>query len=140
MKSTPIDAGPLIALFDKSDSYHLAIKNFLKSYKGKLITTLPVITEVTHMLSFSTDTQIEFLSWIERGAVEIFDLNKSHFSRITELSKKYSNVPMDFADGSIIIYSEETGNKNIITIDSDYQIYKIKGKSYFNNLLSTYLR
>lgn len=140
MKSTPIDAGPLIALFDKSDIYHLPVKKFLKSYKGKLVTTLPVVTEVTHMLSFSVDTQIDFLTWIERGAIEIFDLNKSHLSRIIELSKKYSNVPMDFADASIIIYSEETGNKDIITIDSDYQIYRIKGKTYFNNILDSFLQ
>lgn len=140
MKSTLIDAGPLIALFDKDDKYHKPVKEFLKSYKGKLITTLPVITEVTHLLGFNIKVQIDFLKWIERGAIDIFDLKINHFSRIIQLAEKYSDVPMDFADGSMIIIAEETGNKDIITIDSDYHIYKIKGKSFFNNLLQPHMK
>lgn len=135
MKSTLIDAGPLIALFDKDDKYHIAVKELLKNYKGKLITTLPVITEVTHLLGFNIGVQIDFLKWVERGALDIFYLNINHFSRLIQLAEKYSDVSMDFADGSMIIIAEETGNKDIITIDSDYHIYKIKGKSFFNNLL-----
>ncbi len=141
MKNTLIDAGTLISLFDKNDKYHVITKEFLKNYKGKLITTLPVITEVTHLLDFNIRIQIDFLKWIERGALNIFDLNINHFSRIIQLAEKYSDVPMDFADGSmIIIAAEETGNKNIITIDSDYHIYKIKGKNFFNNLLQPYMK
>jgi predicted nucleic acid-binding protein len=140
MKSTLIDAGPLIALFDKDDKYHLAIKKLLKSYKGKLITTLPVITEVTHLLSFNIKVQIDFLKWVERGGLDIFDLNINHFSRIIQLAEKYADVPMDFADGSMIIIAEDTGNKDIITIDSDYHIYKIKGKGFFNNLLQLFIK
>lgn len=34
MKSILIDAGPLIALFDKSDSYHAQSVEFLKRYTG----------------------------------------------------------------------------------------------------------
>ena len=55
MKNTLIDAGPLIALFDKSDNYHNKSLGFIKSFKGNLVSTLPVITEVLHMLSFNTN-------------------------------------------------------------------------------------
>ncbi len=40
-----IDAGPLIALFDKDDKYHSRIIEFLKRGKHKFITTSAVITE-----------------------------------------------------------------------------------------------
>jgi len=62
-----IDSGPLIALFDKSDSYHKQSVEFFKEFKGILWTTWPVVTEVSHMLDFSIQVQINFLTWIERG-------------------------------------------------------------------------
>jgi predicted nucleic acid-binding protein len=49
LNSILIDAGPLIALFDKDDKYHNKIKAFIKNYKFKLITTSAVVTEVTHI-------------------------------------------------------------------------------------------
>jgi len=61
MKNTLIDAGPLIALFDKDDQYHKAVIKFLKEFKGNFITSWPVLTEVTHLLSFNVNIQIDFL-------------------------------------------------------------------------------
>lgn len=61
MRSTLIDAGPLIALFDRDDQFHNAIKEFLRIYKGYLLTTWPVITEVLHMLDFNVNAQINIL-------------------------------------------------------------------------------
>ena len=65
MQKTLIDSGPLIALFDKSDKYHQKVLDFIKSYQGKLITSWSVITEVSHMLDFNLQVQIDFLKWIE---------------------------------------------------------------------------
>ncbi|MCL2283914.1 MAG: hypothetical protein FWC26_11420 [Fibromonadales bacterium] len=63
-----VDAGPLIALFDKDDFYHKSIKRFMLANDFKLITTIAVITETSHMLDFNVQTQIDFLKWInDRG-------------------------------------------------------------------------
>ncbi len=139
MKSILIDAGPLIALFDRDDKYHAVVISFLQKYKGRFITTWPVITEVSHMLSFSTDVQIAFLEWLRRDALDIVSLEKIHLDRIIELSLKYSDVPMDLADSSLLVVSEMSGIKEIMTIDSDYYIYRIKGNKALKNVLSDYL-
>jgi predicted nucleic acid-binding protein len=140
MKSTLIDAGPLIALFNRDDRYHEAVLSFLKKFKGHLITTWPVITETTHMLSFNINVQIDFLEWLRRGAVAILNLNLEHLERIIQVSKKYSNVPMDLADSSLLITAEVLNIKNIITIDSDYYIYRLKNKKALSNLLEGYIQ
>jgi uncharacterized protein len=140
MKNSLIDAGPIIALFDKDDYYHDIIKFFIKDYKGKLFTTWPVITEVSHMLSFNIAVQINFLEWLNRGAVKIINIEFEHLERIIELSKKYSDVPMDLADSSLIVISEMTGITEIITIDSDYYIYRTKSKNKLNNLIEKNLK
>jgi predicted nucleic acid-binding protein len=92
-----IDAGPLIALFDKDDRYHHPVKEFLKSYSGRLYTSWAVITEVLYMLDFDIRAQIDFLTWIQRDALEITPLTKECIARVISLSQKYADVPMDFA-------------------------------------------
>ncbi|RCW47718.1 type II toxin-antitoxin system VapC family toxin [Halanaerobium sp. MA284_MarDTE_T2] len=119
MKSTLIDAGPLIALFDKDDKYHEKIKEFLKEYHGRLYTSWPVITEVLHMLDFNVEVQIDFLKWIRKGALNAVSLTKESITRIINLSRKYLDVPMDFSDATLIVISETKNIKEIISIDAD---------------------
>ncbi len=52
------------------------------------------------------------------------------------LIEKYSDRPMDFADASIVILAEELNINNIISIDSDFEIYRYRSKKRFNNLLT----
>jgi len=140
VKNIIVDAGPLIALFDKDDKYHNSVLKFLKTFDGQLITSWPVITEVTHLLSFNVNVQIDFLEWLKREAVTIVNLENIHLERIIQLSKKYSDVPMDLADSSLIVIAELTNITDIITIDSDYYIYKTKNKKLLNNLLLPFLK
>ena len=134
MLRTLIDAGPLIALFDRDDQLHFEIKRFLKSYEGSLITTWPVVTEVLHMLDFNVKTQIDFLKWINLGALEVKSINVEDISRIIEFSKKYADIPMDFADASLILISETDNIKEIISIDSDFYIYRNIRNEYLTNI------
>lgn len=134
MKSILIDAGPLIALFDKSDSYHAQSIEFLKNYKGSLLTTWPVVTEASHMLSFSVRTQISFLQWINRGGLHLAEIEFSSISRLIELCNKFKEVPMDLADATLIVASEEHNIKEIATIDSDFYIYRDVRKRYLKNI------
>lgn len=76
MQNILVDAGPLIALFDRDDKYHAIVISFLQKFRGRFITTWPVITEVFHMLSFSADVQIAFLEWLRRDALDIVSLEK----------------------------------------------------------------
>ena len=136
MKSTLIDAGPLISLFNKNDKYHSKIKDFLKTYKGQFITTWPVITEVSHMLDFNIQTQIDFLSWVQVGGVKIEEIDNLDIIRIITLSKKYSDVPMDLADASLVVLSEKLNIKEIVTIDSDYYVYRTINKEMIENIFN----
>jgi len=133
MINTLIDAGPLIALFDRSDKYHLKAVRYIKEFDGQLLTTWPVITEVCHMLDFNTKSQINFLLWIERGAVKLIDLDSNHLTRIIELTKKFDDVPMDLADASLMVASEKTNCLQIASIDSDFYVYRTVRNKYLTN-------
>ena len=135
MKSTIIDSEPLIALFDKDDKYHLKLLNFMKSFNGKLITTWSVVTEVTHMLSFNISVQLNFLKWIELGAITIYQIEQSELTNIIKMMQKYSDIPMDLADITLMYVAQKENIKNIISIDSDFDIYRTIKKQSLNNLL-----
>ncbi len=139
MKSILTDAGPLISLFNKDDLYHSNVITFLRNFKGHLISSWPVITEVTHMLSYNVKVQIDFLEWLQRGAITVANIDSIHIKRIIDLTKKYSDVPMDLADSSLIVLSELLQLTDIITIDSDYYIYRTKSKKMLTNILQDYL-
>lgn len=129
-----IDAGSLIALFDKNDKNHIKILNFIREFKGKLFTSWSVITEASHFLKFNISVQIDFYNWLYK-AINIIELNNNDFARIIELTKKYSDLPMDLADCTLILISEKLKIKNIITLDSDYYIYRTKNKKILKYLL-----
>jgi len=135
MKNTIIDSGPLIALFDKDDKYHLKLLDFMKSFNGELITTWSVVTEVTHMLSFNISVQLNFLKWIELGAITIYQIEQSELTNIIKMMQKYSDIPMDLADSTLMYVAQKENIKNIISIDSDFDIYRTIKKQSLNNLL-----
>lgn len=134
MQKTLIDAGPIIALFDRDDNYHIEIKQFMSRYKGLLVTTWPVVTETLHMLDFHVQAQTDFLRWLQRDALSIYELGKDAIARIIELTEKYADLSMDFADATLLVTSETTGIRDIITIDSDFFVYRDLRKKMLNNI------
>jgi len=136
MKKILIDSGPLIALFDASDKYHKKAISFIKSNKFPLVTAIASVTETLHLLNFNRNAQIDFIEWVYRGAVEIQNIENCDFDRIKELTEKYSDLPMDFADSCLVCIAEKQGISTIATIDRDFTIYRIKGKQTFKIALS----
>ncbi|MBL7839351.1 MAG: PIN domain-containing protein [Cyclobacteriaceae bacterium] len=134
MKSILIDAGPLIALFDKSDQYHTRSVSFIRNLNGTLFTTWPVITEASHMLGFSVKAQLALLEWINRGGLHLIAIEHLHVDRLIELSEKFKDVPMDLADATLIVAAETNGIKEIATIDSDFYIYRDIRRRYLKNI------
>jgi hypothetical protein len=130
-----IDSGPFIALFDKSDKHHTSVLQFLKSFDGKLITTWAVLTEVSHMLDFNLNVQLDFLKWIELGAVEVYDIKQDDLATIIEMMTKYTNVPMDLADATLMYVAHKENIKKIVSIDSDFDIYRTLKSGFLENVL-----
>ena len=135
MQKTLIDSGPIIALFDKSDRYHDEVLTFLKTYNGELITSWSVITEVSHMLDFNLQVQINFLKWIELGGITIYSIDQDEISQIRVMMEKYLDIPMDLADASLMYIANREKITNIVSIDSDFDIYRTLKKQNLNNLL-----
>ena len=51
-------------------------------------------------------------------------------------NEKYHDPPMDLADASLVALAVETGITNIVSIDSDFDTYRLPNKSKLKNLLT----
>ena len=131
-----IDAGPLIALFDRDDKYHTSIVEFIKNTNYRFISTTAVLTETMYMLDFNTAVQLSFLEWVMKEGVIIHEIKQSAIKRIIDLTRKYSDRPMDFADATLVIAAEERGIRQIISIDSDFDIYRLYNKMKIENIFA----
>jgi len=132
--SVLIDAGPLIALFDSSDRDHAAVKNFLKDNYYRYVSTLAVFAEVSHMLDFNQRAQHGFYEWVIYKGVILSDINQHDMPRLLELTDKYADLPMDFADATLVITAEKTGIREIISLDKDFDVYRLPGKENIKNI------
>lgn len=131
-----IDIGPLIALFDRDDKYHTSIVEFIKNTNYRFISTTAVLTETMYMLDFNTAVQLSFLEWIMKEGIIIHEIKQSNIKRIIDLTRKYSDRPMDFADATLVIAAEERGIRQIISIDSDFDIYRLYNKMKIENIFA----
>lgn len=135
MISALIDAGPIIALFDKDDQYHDAVIGFMQGFQGRLISTWPVLTEVSYMLDFNKQTQLDFVSWVAEGGIQLYDLEQWQLIKLRGILSKYDDLPADFADASLIVAAESLKFDSILTLDSDFDVYRLNNGAALQNLL-----
>ncbi|QDV74905.1 type II toxin-antitoxin system VapC family toxin [Botrimarina mediterranea] len=119
-----VDTGPLVALFDGADIYHHETVNFLAASRRKHVTTLAVVTESVYLLRFNKNAQIDFLEWLQSPAVEIETLEDADLARAIEVMQKYSDLPADFADATLVAIADRLGVNEVVLFDSDFDIYR----------------
>lgn len=131
MRSILVDAGPLIAMQDRSDRNHLRVKRFIQEFRGRMLTTWPVLAEACHFLP--ERTQIRFLRWAAAGGLGVVEVHESALSTIADWKEKYRNLPMDLADASLLWVAEQTGITEILTIDlRDFAAYRLPNGKALN--------
>ncbi len=129
-----IDAGPLIAYYNKGDKWHSMAQKFFESFRGRLITSEAVVTEVMWLLSDDWRVQNELLEDLQKELYQIIPLTLPDFRAIAALNKKYRNVPGDFADLSIVALSGRLEVREVVSLDADFDIYRSYGNKTFKQL------
>ena len=47
--------------------------------------------------------------------------------RVSDLMAKYADVPMSFADACLVRMSERYSDSEVVTLDSDFRVYRRHG-------------
>ena len=127
-----LDTGPLVALLDRSEKNHERCVSFLKEYRGDLITTETVITEAMYLLNDSLAAQKACIELLIKAPAQIVPSTHASLKTAMKLMEKYQNIPMDFADATLVLIAEETGIGHIFTLDwRGFEIYRYgRNKSF----------
>ncbi len=132
MRSILLDTGVFVALLDKSEKNHERCVAFLKEFRGKLFTTEPVLTETLYLLGPSIKAQRACIDFLLKGGAALIPQSKESLSFAASLMEKYEDIPMDFADATLVSLAEEIDVVEILTLDRrGFGVYRIRGKTAF---------
>lgn len=132
MREMLLDTVPLVAFLDRSERNHQRCVDFFKSYKGRLLTTEPVLTEAVYLLGPDFKNQKPAIDFILLGGAELLPLSPELLKRSCQLMSKYADVPMDFADATLVALAEERGITDIVTLDrKDFSVYRTSSRKAF---------
>lgn len=138
MASALVDTGAVVALVNNVDRHHNAAVGWFRSFRGALLTTEAVITEVAYLLAARPAHQRAALAWFERarsaGMLAVEPV--ADYAAVAAIIARYANLPCDYADATLIALAERTGIASIATIDQrDFSVYRIRGRKRFRILL-----
>jgi len=136
MMNVILDTGPWVALIDRSEARHPDCVTWLKGFSGNIYSTEAVLTEVLYLLNFSIIAQGAAMDFILKSIVEILPSNIQSLRKTKILMKKYADLPMDYADATLVCLAADTGIQNIATFDKkDFSMYTLPARKKFNLIL-----
>ena len=132
------DAGFFYALIDRRDAWHTRAVAALPTQAQGWITTWPVLTEATHLITRWVGSAVAqaLLREVADGAIAVWSWPAEHTARLPDLMHRYTRLPMDLADASLVLLAEHLGHGRILTTDQrDFGAYRFKSREPFDNLL-----
>ena len=133
-----VDSGPLLALFNRTDRWHTTVTDWLKTNpRIRLITTWCVLTEVCAMLSrrVHNDAALDVLRWALRGGITVDGAPPDALVSVLAISERFADLPFDLADASIAEAAERMRLRRILSIDSDFDVYRDHAGRPLQNVL-----
>jgi predicted nucleic acid-binding protein len=117
----------LIAYFDARDRHHDWSREVFGLLTPPLYTCDAVIAETAHLLRDLTRARDSLLEMIERQDLLVEPVFPSEAASIRRLLAKYE-PRIDLADACLVRLSELHRDCRVITLDSDFTIYRRHGR------------
>jgi predicted nucleic acid-binding protein len=125
---TLLDAGPLVAYLNRTEAAHARAVNAVNRLVPPLLTTEPVLTEACFLLRAVKGGGSTVLRMVHDGFLKVGLELGAEASRLEAMMGKYADVPMSLADATLIRLAERNPGAELLTFDSDFEIYRVNGK------------
>jgi hypothetical protein len=130
-----LDTGALVSLLDRSQTHHAACRRAFEEWRGAVVSTEAVLTEATHLLGRVAGGPAACVRFFLSGGAVLVPSSAASLKRVAALLDKYADVPMDFADATLVALAEELGSSVVFTTDrTDFSIYRLRGRLPFRIL------
>lgn len=125
---TIIDTGPIVAYLDVGDLHHHWAAEQFEQTEFPSLTCDAVLVEAFHVLRRVRRDTSGLLGMMERGAFVSEFRMLEHGQTLAALLRKYADVPMSLADACLVRMVELTPDARVMTLDSDFRIYRQHGR------------
>ena len=127
-----LDTGALVSLLDRSQTHHAACRHAFEEWTGAVLSTEAVLTEATHLLAGVVGGRASCVEFFLAGGAILVPSSRASLRRARALLIKYADLPMDFADATLVALAEELGSSWIFTTDrTDFSVYRLKDRQPF---------
>ncbi len=127
-----LDTGAFVALVDRSEQRHEDCVAVLEGWAGPVVTTEAVLTETLYLVGPQWRDQKICLEFLARGAFQLVPSTQVSLRRVATLMEKYRDVPMDFADATLVVLGEELQTDLVFTLDRDgFSTYRLNRRKPF---------
>ena len=123
-----LDTGPLVAFLHAGDNHHGWARDQFSQLEAPLLTCEAVIAESCHLLRRIPDAPNRVLKMIERGSIRIDLSLQQENTAIAELLRRYRDRPAALADVCLVRMSEIHNSSIVLTLDSDFHVYRRLGR------------
>lgn len=121
-----LDTGAFVALLDRDEKLHDECAAALERWIGPVVTTEAVLTETLYLVGPDWHAQKIALEFIRRGAFQLVPSSAKSLQRVAVLMERYRNVPMDFADATLVALGEELETDKVFTLDRrGFSVYRM---------------
>jgi predicted nucleic acid-binding protein len=127
-----LDTGALVSLLDRSQTHHLECRRAFADWTGRVVSTEAVLTEATHLLAGVRGGRTACVDFFLSGGALLVPSSPTSLQRVRKLLEKYADLPMDFADATLVALAEELDCTTVLTTDrTDFSVYRIRGRKSF---------
>lgn len=128
-----LDTGPIVSALCRNEPDHQECASAFLTFSGSMMTTGAVVTEAMHFLEDVRNGPEMLVGLLDDADVEIRDcFGDGRLRGAAQLMKKYADVPMDFADASLVHLAEEAGVGDVLTLDRrGFRTYRFRGSKKF---------
>jgi uncharacterized protein len=119
-----LDTGPLVALLNRRDRHHAWSRQILDTIEPPIFTCDPVISEACFLLQTLDGGQDAVLELLARGVIKSDFSVAAEVKALRALMHKFRDVPMSLADACLVRMSELDRDSLILTLDSDFRVYR----------------
>ncbi len=122
-----LDTGPLVSLLAAGLRHHTWAVEQWKRLRPPLLTCEPVLTEAAFLLKREGRDAEPLFALLERGVIRIALAVQEEQADLRALMHRYRQRPMSLADACLVRLSEIHMAAEVITLDSDFRIYRRHG-------------
>ena len=124
MKRVIVDTGPLVALLNSADKHHTWTRTVLDDVEAPMTTCEAVLSEACFLLHRLNGGQDAVLELVARGIVTVAFSLAAELAAVRKLMARYASIPMSLAGACLVRMSELDPRATVITLDSDFKIYR----------------